>query len=205
MPRAKLSEIDPWEVIGLIVTGESDRGAILAAGEFLSLALEELLAARVVEDPGVAGDNLRDGAKQFLKRQGDFVPRIHAAWALGLLRASEYRNLCRIAAMRNEVAHAPMHVSFKTHAIAAHCASLEWLDGNRSPQTSGRPRFFEIVKSTFATIVERVPGVRRAKPWRPPVFPDIPPPPRTELPPGTVAGAPIIDVVFEDDESKREA
>lgn len=204
VPRSKLSDVDPWEVIGLIAEGESDRGAILAAGEFLSLALAELVAARVVDEPFAAGPNLPSGSKKFLQRNQDFTLRIQAAWALGLLRPAEYRNLCRVVAMRNEVAHVPMHVDFRTQKIADHCAGLEWPPGDRSPESQGRMRFFEIVKYTFATLVERTPGVRRATPWRAPEFPDIPPPPPLDLPPGMVAGAPLIDVVFESDESKRE-
>jgi hypothetical protein len=106
--------------------------------------------------------------------------------------------------MRNEVAHAPMHVDFKTQMIADHCARLEWPPGDCSPEAQGRMRFFEIVRYTFVTLVKRAPGVRRLAPWRAPVFPDISPPPPLDLPPGMVAGPPILDLVFESDESERE-
>jgi hypothetical protein len=196
---ATFSDLNAWELIGLIADGESDRGAILAAGEFLSVVLGELIAARVVEKR--VGPNATPGSKPFLKDTHEFARRISAAWALGLLRPAERRNLSKIKMMRNMVGHAPMHVSFATEEIAKLCAKLEWPPGNLSPEEVGRNRFFEVVTYMVVTLVERIPQVPRASPWPPPVFPDLPPPP----PPGEpLAGEPIWAVVLESQQNKRE-
>jgi len=90
----------PREGILNLLTGESDRGCALVAGEALNELLGSMLERLFVE--GKAGRELLDGGNAPL---GTFSSRIKACFALGLTTSDEHHDLDAIRKVRNSAAH----------------------------------------------------------------------------------------------------
>ena len=98
---AKTKDDVPREGLFNLLLRESDRGAMLVAGEALNELLGELLSRLFVDDK--ASLELLDGGSR--GALGSFSARAEACFALGLISVAERNDLAKIRKLRNEAAH----------------------------------------------------------------------------------------------------
>jgi hypothetical protein len=126
------------------LTPETDRGCALMAAAYLDARLEGLLRASFV-DSSVA-DELLEPAKPL----GSFSSRIDAAFVLGLLGASERRDLHLIRKIRNDFGHNADPITFEFPAIASRCSELTF--SYHESGAGARSHFTSAVFAILATI-----------------------------------------------------
>jgi len=103
-----------------LLNKESERGAVLIAAAMIDDFLERSILAFLVEHQDTK--KLIEG---FNAPIGTLSARTLAAFALGLLSESEYRECERVRKIRNVFAH-NVHSSFKDEALRAMCANLHY-------------------------------------------------------------------------------
>jgi DNA-binding MltR family transcriptional regulator len=97
----KTAKAPPRAGILNLLTGESDRGCALVAGEAFNDLLSSLLGRLFIESK-TSRDLLNGGGSAPL---GTFSARIHACFALGLICEDEQADLHAIRRIRNSAAH----------------------------------------------------------------------------------------------------
>ncbi|HEU0079379.1 MAG TPA: MltR family transcriptional regulator [Longimicrobiaceae bacterium] len=110
--------MDRFDSYAALLSGESDRGAALLAGEYLSSLLEDLLRAFLVDNKAV--EALFKGYAPL----STFSGRIDVAFGVGLLRESTRGDLQFIRKIRNHVAHHPHSVAFIESPVKDWCLEL---------------------------------------------------------------------------------
>ncbi len=98
---AKTKDDVPREGLFNLLLRESDRGAMLVAGEALNELPGELLGRLFVDDKA-SRELVAGGGHAAL---GSFSARAEACFALGLISAAERRDVATIRKLRNEAAH----------------------------------------------------------------------------------------------------
>ncbi|WP_157906398.1 MltR family transcriptional regulator [Sorangium cellulosum] len=100
MSAKRKKNAQPREGLFNLLTGESDRGTVLVAGEACSELLASMLERLFIEHPDV--QELLGGASGVL---GTFSARTRVCFALGLISKDERDDLQTIREMRNDAAH----------------------------------------------------------------------------------------------------
>ena len=116
-----------------VLNKADDISAILVATSFLDLSLASILKRKLLDNS--ATDRLLDTRAGAL---GSFVARANACYALGLLGKPIYRDLLKIAEIRNMIAHHHLSLSFKAEGIAKLCGELSYVSSLRDG-SSGEP------------------------------------------------------------------
>jgi len=101
---------------------ETDRAAAVLAGCYLDHYLESLLKSFFIDDQKfIDGQIIGSSTNSVLD---SFSKRIKLAYALGLLRKSEFDDLNTIKKIRNEFAHKLHGLTFETDKIRDLCSNL---------------------------------------------------------------------------------
>ena len=103
------------------LTSESDRGCALFAAAYLDISLSDLLYVSLVENKNVDKD-LFEGTAPL----SNFSSRIKLAYYLGLISLNCRRDLDIVRGIRNDFAHKPEIISFKTQSIHDRCKNLSF-------------------------------------------------------------------------------
>jgi mannitol operon repressor len=98
---------------------ESERGAVLVSGAMIDDLLERCIEAFLVDHPDTK--RLLEG---FNAPLGNLSARVLAAFAVGLLSESEYKDCEILRKVRNEFAH-NIHISFADQKVRDLCGNLE--------------------------------------------------------------------------------
>jgi DNA-binding MltR family transcriptional regulator len=116
-----------------VLNKADDLAVILVATSFLDLSLASILKRKLLDNS--ATDRLLDARAGAL---GSFVVRADACYALGLLGKPIYRDLLKIAEIRNMIAHHHLALSFKAEGIAKLCGELSYVSSLKNG-SSGEP------------------------------------------------------------------
>ena len=116
-----------------VLNKSDDLSVILVATSFLDLSLASILKRKLLDNSGT--NRLLDARGGAL---GSFVVRADACYALGLLGKPIYRDLLKIAEIRNMIAHHHLALSFKAEGIANLCRELSYV-GSLKNGSSGEP------------------------------------------------------------------
>jgi hypothetical protein len=103
------------------LTPESDRGCALFAAAYLDVCLSDLLYVSLVANKDIDKD-LFEGTAPL----STFSSRIKLAYYLGLVSRNCRRDLDIIRGVRNDFAHKPEPISFKTQSIRDRCKNLSF-------------------------------------------------------------------------------
>jgi DNA-binding MltR family transcriptional regulator len=104
-----------------VLNGENDLSAILVAASFLDVCLASILERKLIDSKVT---------KKLLAARGgvlgSFAVRADVCYAIGLLEKGLYRDLLKIAEIRNLIAHHHLALSFKADDIVKLCGELSW-------------------------------------------------------------------------------
>ena len=116
--RPELGEFNEWLTLAQKL---SQRAAAVIASAYVDQELEKVLRGFFIADERASNELLGR-----MRPLADFSARIEAAYALGLISESEYRNLNLIRKIRNEFAHRPgTYVTFETPEIRDRALELQ--------------------------------------------------------------------------------
>ena len=101
------------------LNAETDRGCALMVAAFLDSKLEQLLAARFVDDPKVIAAHLSQSGPL-----ATFSSRIDAAYLLGLIGKNVRRDLHLIRKIRNDFGHTHEAIQFSDERMHNRCKEL---------------------------------------------------------------------------------
>jgi len=119
-----------------VLNKADDLSVILVATSFLDLSLASILKRRLLDNS--ATDRLLDSRTGAL---GSFVVRADACYALGLVAKPIYRDLLKIAEIRNMIAHHHLALSFQVEGIVKLCKELGYVASLKNGST-GEPLLF---------------------------------------------------------------
>lgn len=131
-----------------VLNDESDLAVILVASSFLDACLGSILNRKLI-DSSVSKKLLdpRNGAL------GTYSSRADACYALGLIQKSLYKDLQKIAEIRNEIAHYHLALSFESETIQKMCTQLSYvtsLKNGNSNEPLLKPALLVGPRNTFA-------------------------------------------------------
>ncbi len=116
-----------------VLNKEPDLSAILVATSYIDACLGSILERKFIESS--ISRQLLDGRSGAL---GTFAARSDICYVLGLIDKSLYKDLIKIAEIRNEVAHHHLALDFNFPSVEKLCGELAYVkslkDGN-----SGKP------------------------------------------------------------------
>lgn len=110
-----------------VLNKSDDLAVILVATSFLDLSLASILKRQLVDNS--ATDRLLDSRTGAL---GSFIVRADLCYALGLVAKSIYRDLLKMAEIRNMIAHHHLALSFQAEDIATRCKELDYIASLRN-------------------------------------------------------------------------
>jgi DNA-binding MltR family transcriptional regulator len=105
-----------------VLNDSDDLSVILVASSFLDLSLASILKRRLLDNS--ATDRLLDSRNGAL---GSFSARADACYALGLVAKPIYKDLLKIAEIRNMIAHHHLALSFQAKDITKLCKELGYV------------------------------------------------------------------------------
>jgi DNA-binding MltR family transcriptional regulator len=116
-----------------VLNKSDDLSVILVATSFLDLSLASILKRKLLDNS--ATNKLLDARSGAL---GSFVARSDVCYALGLIGKPIYRDILKIAEIRNMIAHHHLALNFKAEGIAKLCGELSYV-GSLKDGASGEP------------------------------------------------------------------
>jgi len=116
-----------------VLNDSDDLSVILVATSFLDLSLASILKRRLLDNSGT--DRLLDSRTGAL---GSFAVRTDACYALGLVKKPIYKDLLKIAEIRNMIAHHHLALSFQAEGIAKLCKELCYVSSIKNA-SNGEP------------------------------------------------------------------
>lgn len=119
-----------------LLNDADDLSVILVATSFLDLSIAAILKRQLLDNS--ATDRLLDSRAGAL---GSFAVRADACYALGLIAKPIYRDLLKIAEIRNMIAHHHLALSFQAEGVAKLCEELSYVDSLES-SSNGEPPLF---------------------------------------------------------------
>jgi DNA-binding MltR family transcriptional regulator len=112
-----------------VMNNESDLACVVIGAAYLDAVLADLLNGKFTASTGPEKNALRVSDKLLEPRGalGSFMARADLAYCLGLVRQPHYQDICRIAKVRNRLAHHHLQLSFQDETIRGLCSRLnEW-------------------------------------------------------------------------------
>lgn len=125
-PKKYLVQMKEVIAFKLTLNDETDRGCALMAASFIEFRIGELLKQYFVKDKVI--EELFSATGPL----GSFSSRIDIAYALSLIPLAMKRDLHILRKIRNEFAHEPQKLSFKTPTIANRCRELKYAGNDRN-------------------------------------------------------------------------
>jgi DNA-binding MltR family transcriptional regulator len=150
IPQIEKLSAESKELFGVLNEGE-DLSVILVATSFLDLSLASILKRRLLDNSATV--RLLDSRTGAL---GSFVMRADACYALGLLEKPIYKDLLKIAEIRNMIAHHHLALSFQAEDVAKLCKELGYVSSIKNA-SNGEPllsvRFMDTPRNQFVLTV----------------------------------------------------
>lgn len=146
IPQIEKLSAESKELFDVLNDGD-DLSVILVATSFLDLSLASILKRRLLDNS--ATDRLLDPRAGAL---GSFVMRADACYALGLLTKPIYKDLLKIAEIRNMIAHHHLTLSFQEEGIAKLCKELGYVASIKNGSTGEQllsARFMNTPRNQF--------------------------------------------------------
>lgn len=125
-PKTYLKQMKEVIAFKLSLNDETDRGCALMAASFIEHRLGELLETYLVKDEAVTALLSSTGPL------GSFSARIDMAYAVALISKAMRRDLHLLRKIRNDFAHTPKELSFKTRTVADRCRELTYAGHDRT-------------------------------------------------------------------------
>ncbi|APW38967.1 hypothetical protein RD110_18610 [Rhodoferax koreense] len=122
------------------LAGESDRAAVVRAGQFLDDRLKLLIAASMVDEKKPVNEFL-----EYKGPAGEFSARIKLAYFFGLIPVNARNELRALKEIRNRFAHTASSMTFEDDKVKSFCGQLKFhgvpkgatqLDGQEIPLIS---------------------------------------------------------------------
>lgn len=121
-----------------VLNNETDLAVILVAASFLDICLASILNRKLI-DSTVSKKLLGTGSGAL----GNYSSRADICYALGLIHKPLYKDLVKIAEIRNEIAHYHLVLSFKAESIQKLCSEFSYVASLKNGNTDEPLGIFE--------------------------------------------------------------